>query len=268
MRTRSAAAVVADGLAFPEGPVAADGAIWCVEVERGTVARTSEDGSVHRIRTGGRPNGLAPHPSDGSLWICDSGRDAVLRLDPVSRRVDRVATTVDGHALAHPNDLAFDAVGNLLFTCPGTSRHAPTGQVCCLGADGRVRVVAGGLYFPNGLAFSPDGVHLIVAETYRQRLWRGRWDPGRRRWWDLQVWARDLGGAPGPDGMAFTDDGRLLVAVYGSGLVAVIDEAGRMVDRLETPGPNPTNVAVEPGGRSVLVTEAELGQLLRLRICR
>lgn len=259
------ATVLARGLAFPEGPVvAADGAVWCVELAGGSVTRRAADGTLHRVRTGGRPNGLAEHPADGSLWFCDAGRDAVRRLDPGTHHLDVVAGEVGGRRLDHPNDLAFDPVTNLVFTCPGDSRAHPTGYVCCLDADGAVTVVRDGMRFPNGLALTPDGEDLVVAETYRQRLWRGRWDRVGRRWLDPQVWVEHLDGPPGPDGMAFAADGTLYVAVYGSGAVAVVDPDGHVVDRLPTPGAHPTNVALEPHRSTLLVTEAQRGELLRL----
>jgi gluconolactonase len=52
----------------------------------------------------------------------------------------------------------------------------------------------------------------------------------------------------GPDGMAFSDDGRLWCTVYGEWQVTVLDGAGRVVERLQTKGRLPTNVAFGPWG--------------------
>lgn len=61
---------LADGLAFPEGPVAlADGSVILVEIAAGTVTRVNPDGSKTIVaRPGGGPNGAAIGP-DGKCWV-------------------------------------------------------------------------------------------------------------------------------------------------------------------------------------------------------
>ncbi len=246
--------VLAQGLRFPEGPAfAPDGDLWCVELKGGGLCRLGGTGTPARIPTGGEPNGIAI-AGDGSVWFCDAAGS--VRLHVPGQGGTRTLLRQDGR----PNDLAFDGHGNLLFTCPNDGRQQPQGFVCCRAPDGTIERIAEGLYFPNGLAFHGD--ELVLAETYRQRLWRGRWD-GRARRWDGRVWAEGLVGAPGPDGLAFAADGLLWVAVYGSGQVMAVDPEGRIVRRLELPGRNPTNCAFDPLGRhGLVVTEAERGEIL------
>ena len=56
--------VVAEGLMFPEGPVAmADGSVLVVEIRRQTVSRVLSGGRIEVVaETGGGPNGLAIGP--------------------------------------------------------------------------------------------------------------------------------------------------------------------------------------------------------------
>ncbi len=242
--------ILADDLRFPEGPAfAPDGALWCVELKGGGLCRF--DGTLARISTGGEPNGIAI-AADGAVWFCDA--TGSVR----AHRAGATRTIVEQGG--KPNDLAFDACGNLVFSCPNDGRKEPTGFVCCRAPDGTVTRIADGLHFANGLAFTGD--ELVIAETYRQRLWRGRWD-AQARSWHGRVWAEGLLGAPGPDGMAFAADGTLWVAVYGSGQLMAVDAAGRIVRRIDLPGRNPTNCAFDPSGRlGLVVTEAEKGLLL------
>lgn len=246
--------VLAEGLRFPEGPAfAPDGSLWCVELKGGNLCRF--DGTLMRIPTGGEPNGIAIDGA-GRVWFCDASGSVRVHHDGTTRTVLEEP--------GRPNDLAFDAVGNLLFTCPNNGRSEPLGYVCCRAPDGTVTCIAEGLQFANGLAFI--GEDLVIAETYHQRLWRGRWDAVARRW-DGRVWATGLDGAPGPDGMAVAADGTLWVAVYGSGQVMAVDASGRIVRRIDVPGRNPTNCAFDPSGRlGLVVTEAEHGQLLSLDV--
>lgn len=261
---KASARLLAEGLRFPEGPAfAPDGSLWCVELKGGGLVRW-HDGEMRRVETGGAPNGAAVDGA-GRIWFCDAEQNAVRRVNPLTGDIETVADQVSLRALNKPNDLAFDSAGHLIFTCPGDSRRAPSGYVCCLSRDGAVSVIADQLYFPNGLAFTADGRELVVAETYRQRLWRGAWDPTRRQWYESRVWAEGVQGAPGPDGMAFGADGRLYVAVYGSGQVTIFTPDGRQVDSRPLPGRNPTNCAFDPSGHlGLVVSEAEQGRLWSL----
>lgn len=254
--------LLAAGLAFPEGPaLAPDGALWFVELEGGTLTRY-DAGNLARYACGGAPNGLA-FDHAGRAWICDAGQRSVRRFDPATGNWMTIVDARAGAPLLAPNDLAFDPRGNLLFTCPGESTTEPEGYVCCLRPDGGLLTIADGLFFPNGLAFADDGQTLIVAETYRQRLWRGAWDAAGCQWLDPQPWA-DVGGTTdGPDGMAFGADGLLYVAVYSLGCVKTVNRNGETVAVYAVPGNNPTNVAFDLSG-GLVVTEAERGLLLRL----
>ncbi len=223
-RTNSVCKILADGLAFPEGPAfAPDASVWMVEMKGGNLCRWA-DGRLSRVAVGGLPNGIA-FDARGRVVFCDAGHCAIRQYDPESDQSVTLADAVDGEPLCKPNDLAFDPAGNLVFTCPGDSRTEPTGYIAGLKADGSVRLVASGFYFPNGLAFAPDGLNLIVAETRRQRLWRGKWDAANARWLAPRPWAR-VGGTIGPDGMAFAEDGRLFVAIYSGGAVKVVAPDG------------------------------------------
>jgi gluconolactonase len=252
--------LLAEGLNFPEGP-AFDrrGRLWFVELKGGNLAFL-ENGKLTRIPVGGEPNGIAIDEED-RIVFCDARNCSIRRHDPSTGETATLADSVDGEPLFKPNDLAFDPAGNLVFTCPGNSRTEPTGYVCCLKPDGDVRRVASGFYFPNGLAFSPDGRHLIVAETRRQRIWRGCWDATCALWLAPRPWA-SVGGTIGPDGMAFAADGSLYVAIYSGGAVKVVGTDGEVEEVIPVPGANPTNCAFDPSGAlGLVVAEAETGRL-------
>lgn len=256
--------LLAEGLQFPEGPAfAVDGSLWAVELKGGSLVQL-KNGQLHRFPVGGGPNGIAIDEA-GYIWFCDSAQNAVRRFDPVTLQTETIVRQCGNETLHNPNDLAFDGSGNLVFTCPGTSRREPTGYVCVLTATGEVRKMAEGLYFPNGLAFSADRKELVIAETYRHRLWKGRWNAETAVWEKAKIWC-DIGGPDGPggpDGMAFGEDENLYVAVYGTASVRVVNPEGSVIRHLPLPGQNPTNCAFDPAGKGELVvTEAEKGELL------
>lgn len=249
--------VLASGLNFPEGPAFdAQGVLWFVEYHAGSIGRLN-DGGVARFDVGGRPNGIAFMGND--LIYCDAEHNTVRRMvvgEPGPHHSEVFASHV---GVKGPNDLAPDRSGGLVFTAPGDSRKEPTGGVWRRAADGAVSLIAQSMYFPNGLAFIDEGKTLVVAETYRHRLWRGAWEGDC--WLEPRPWI-EVGGPIGPDGMALGPDGLLYVAIYGQGEIAAIDDSGRIARRLAAPGLKPTNVAFDPSGRlGLIVTEAERGLL-------
>ena len=261
--TRTQVDLLAEGLSFPEGPAFDPGGdLWFVEIQGGNLAHWG-DGRVEQHPTGGAPNGLA-FDADGRAWVCDAGQNAIRRFDPHTAHWQTIADEIDGQSLGMPNDLAFDATGNLVFTCPGGSEDEPIGYVCCLRPDGSMTRIAEGLSFPNGLAFVEGGKSLIIVETCRQRLWQARWEAGPCRWVDPEPWAL-TGGDPGPDGVALGADGLLYAAIFGGGRIEVFDAGGTLAKAYELPGLRPTNAAFDPSGRlGLVVTEAEKGLLLSL----
>ncbi len=260
--------ILADGLAFPEGPVFDKaGDLWCVELQGGDLTRY-RDGQIERFPTGGAPNG-ATLDAKGRIWFCDSGDsvNAVRRLDAATGQFETLCEYADGRRISKPNDLAFDSVGNCVFTCPQYTDDQPPSFVCCLRADGTATVLAEPFQFCNGLAFTDADKTLIVAETQTDRLWKGAWDSATCTWIDPQPWGNVEGhaGPGGPDGMAFGADGLLYVAVYGSAQIRAVDAAGNVVKAFDLPGQDPTNCAFDPSGKlGLVVTEAETGLLVSL----
>ena len=261
--------VVATGFDFPEGPaVDDDGAVLLVNVRTDVVNRVTPDGLVSVYgRVPGRGNG-ACLDRDGTLLICDVAARAVVRMDRSGRTVV-VADAWQGRAFNGPNDCCIGAGGRVFFTDPdGSSLERRIGAVFACVPGGTARRLARGLAYPNGLALTPDGGGLIVAETLTNRLLL--LDPEGGEDQALEVWA-ELPGEPGPDGMRFGPGGRLHVAHYGAGTVDVFPAAGAQAARapaarIVLPGRNPTNLCFSRDGRTMYVTEAETSSLLAVEM--
>ena len=70
-------------------------------------------------------------------------------------------------------------------------------------------------------------------------------------------------GPVGPDGMVFSKNNLLYVAVFGSSLVKVVNLKGDIISEIEVTGKYLTNVALDPQMKlGLIVTETEKGQLL------
>ncbi|WP_077922389.1 SMP-30/gluconolactonase/LRE family protein [Spirosoma sp. 209] len=264
--------VLATGLRFPEGPTFDDsGCLWCVEQEGEGLFCRDKDGSTMRVHTGGRPNGAVFR--DGFIWFCDSGQQAIRRMNVDTKLIDTALSELDGKPLNMPNDLLFDTQGNLIFSCPGPPDDEQLGYVAVLDPRGHAEVITDGLMYPNGLALLNTSVPtLLIAETHRHRIWSGFWDPIGLSWETIRVWtvvteAPAGEPIPGPDGMTLGPDGFIYTAVFGAGLIRVFSSEGEFVRDLHLPGANPTNCTFDPSGElGLIVTESERGELLSVQV--
>jgi gluconolactonase len=213
------AAVVAESLGFPEGPlVLGPSRVAFVELYRGSIG-VFEDGRVRTLAVvGGCPNGLALGPdariyftqnSGGGGWYrCpDPKVPGIYALDPVSLSVEQVTTETAAGPLRQPNDLCFGPDGALWFTDPGTDRRPQPGWICRYSGDSTRVVHRMGPVFPNGIGFDAED-HLIWSES-RTRTIMVSGDPPSVAC-RLETPAR-------PDGFAVCADGTLVVATLQSG---------------------------------------------------
>lgn len=211
-------------LDHPEGvAIHRDGSIWCGG-ERGQIYRLSPDGGkLEQVgSTGGFCLGMA-FDSNDDLFICDLKHAAVMRFDAARAEVERWADGAPGHPFRIPNFPAFDEAGRLYVSDshafgepgPGVFRFLPDGSgELWYGED---------VTFANGLALSPDGRHLYVAETFANRVFRIPISEDGTAGSREEV-AR-LGTAL-PDGLAFDSGGNLYVGCYEPSQVLRVDPAG------------------------------------------
>lgn len=289
--------VVAEGLQFPEGPIAiADGSVLLVEVARGTLTRVLPDGRSEVLAdTKGGPNGAAIG-SDGAVYVCNNGGfNWVTRPDgkrvphgiPAGyaggsiQRVDldtgNVATlySEDGERqLRGPNDIVFDATGGFWFTDFGRSddERIDVGHIYYARPDGsRIRRVRSGMITPNGIGLAPDGRTLYVAETRTSRVWAfsvsapGVLGPRHDNDKSRSVVMGPLPGHQMLDSLALENGGNVCVATIGNGGISVFEPGGG-VEHVALPDAIPTNICF--GGddmRDAYVTGAQTGRLFRMR---
>jgi gluconolactonase len=270
----SALRVVAEGLAFPEGPAFdREGNLYVVEIRAGQTSRIRANGGREIFaRNGGGPNG-AQFAADGALVVANNGGFA----GGEPGRIERVApdggvrawiTHASGAPLNRPNDLVFDAGGNLYFTSPrwpargAAPGSAPPGDVCFATPSGDARVLHTGLAFPNGIGIAPDGATLVVCETMTGKLHGFAIDaPGVL---GASRVVADLGARGQPDGFAFDEAGFILCCGWESGRIWVFAPGDAApVETLAFEDEGVTNVCFGGPERATLfVTESKRGRVV------
>jgi|SRR5690242_14653330 len=293
---------LADGLAFPESPIALDdGSVVVSEMAAGRITRVHPDGATETVaHTGGGPNGVVKLP-DGRLIVCQNGGSKfgvgpwpydfngcvnlfrpmgpadqpvtpALQIIESDGSVNTLATEFSTRSgkklpLVRPSDICADSYGGFYLTDAGTV-HSRTRSVTGLlygTVDGDLREIIYPLEMPNGVALSPDGSSLYVAETRTRRIWEFTLDgPG------VVGRARGLATVPsggplnvgGADGLCVDPAGRILVATLGTGGITVFSATGELLGAIAADDPMTTNVALSADGQRLFMTLASTGRLV------
>lgn len=236
--------ILVDGLDHPEGVAWGPDGYLYAGGEAGQVYRIDTDsGDVTVIgSTGGFCLGLALD-GRGTIYVCDLNRRAVLAVD-ASGSVRVVSQGTPERAMVSPNFPAFGPDSSLYVSDSGTW---PDGGGCVfrIAPDGTTSVWSDAVTgFANGLAVSPDCSYLYVVESVR---------PGVVR---LPIRPDGSAGDPElvltlpesvPDGLAFAEDGTLVVSCYRPDRVYTLSPGGDLEiladDPLGTLVAAPTNIA-------------------------
>lgn len=244
--------ILLSGLGIPESPRWHEGRLWfCNWIDRQVVA-ADLDGTAE-VMVARDP---ASHPMGYSIgWLPDG------RLLTTGARLEcqepggSMVTIAEQPA----NEIVVDTRGNAYLNgadfgdFAATGMPPPPGYIKIVTPDGRVRQVADGIQFPNGMAITGDGRTLIIAESMAGRLTAFDIEPdgglsGRR------VFADGLG----PDGITADAEGAVWTGSGGSSVVRVA-EGGTILQRVEL-AENRAPFAVMLGGpdrRTLFVCTAE-----------
>ncbi len=181
------------GQAGPEDIVAHQGQVYTA-LSNGDIVRVGAEGQVSVVtNTGGRPLGLAITPA-GQMFVADALKGLLSvnlserqpRPRPLLSEVDH---PISNDPLRYADAVAIDRQGVVWLT-DATRRfsvqqhggtfeasvldileHSCTGRILVYDpSTRRNRVALDGLCFPNGLAFTRDGKHLLVSETGAMRI--------------------------------------------------------------------------------------------------
>jgi gluconolactonase len=256
--------LLASGLGFPEGPVVMpDGSIVLCDGNTGELLRWADGAMSTFADTGGSPWG-AVLGSDGAIYVTQGGNvpgsgdfSAVPGVQRVNAdgSVELLASSIAGHPLAGPNDLAFGPDGRLWFTDSGTEGddrypERQPGRLYALdAAGGGEMLLERPQVYPNGIAFDVHG-RLYWTESMGHRVCR--LEDG-----EATTFAQ-LSDGHVPDGMAFAADGRAFVCTTISGGLTVLSPEGEVLEEI-TIGECATNCIFD--GPALYVTATKVADL-------
>lgn len=236
--------------------------------------------------------GESPRWWNGRLWVCDWGARELVTVDMAGRRetivpVDalpfcidplpdgRLLVSASGQVLTlaphrqlkpyadlsilsdkpwneivvGPRGQAY--VNNIGFDFP--HGQVTTGTIALVTPLGVARQVTDGLEFPNGMAITPDGGTLIVAESYGRRL--SAYDilpdgdlTGRRTWAEVDGH---------PDGICLDAEGALWYADVPGQCCVRVAEGGRVLARVEADRGCFSCVLGGPDGTTLFIVAAD-----------
>lgn len=264
--------VLAEGYTWSEGPLWVDnqGFLLFTDVPENKIYKWKEGEGASLYLT---PSGFtgeqteSPEPggnglaldAKGNLVVCQHGDRRVARMTaPLDKPAPQFETLTDkwnGKRFNSPNDLVFDKAGNLYFTDPpyglkdhdkSKSKEIPFQGVYRRNVDGTVELLDSTMTRPNGIALTPDGKTLIVANS----------DPDYCYWkaFDIQpdgkltnirlfhdATTESKQGKKGlPDGLKINKQG--IVFATGPGGVLVLNKDGVLLGRIN-PGEGTANCA-------------------------
>ncbi len=287
--------LVAEGLQFPEGPIAmADGSIILTEIKAGVLSRITPDGKrTVFAETGGGPNGAAVGP-DNAIYVTNNGASFewldqggltipgptpashkggyIQRVDLATGAITTVYDSCDGRRLIGPNDLVFDRTGGMWFTDHGASTPEGRryGALYYARPDGsKIVRHRDHIISPNGVGLSPDETVVYAADTQLGRLWAfDITSPGELGPPPGFAPGRVICNLPGfqlLDSLAVEAGGKVCVATIINGGITAFDPDGS-TEHFPVPDLVTTNICF--GGadmRDAWITASSTGRLYKCR---
>ena len=247
-----------------EGPaVAKDGVLYVVNYQQqGTIGRVTGKNEVEqfiRLPNGSIGNGIR-FDNVGNMYIADYVNHNILMVKSVDLGVsfiDKVSIYAHSSLMNQPNDIAIMNNGIIIASDPNWAKG--TGNLWRVSSKDKISLLEHDMGTTNGIAVSPDNTTLYVNESQQRNVWQydlsSNGDISNKT---LLIKFSDHG----LDGMKTDHQGRLYIARYGKGVVAVISPEGELLREIKHKGQVPTNIAF--GGnnaRQAFVTMQKRGAI-------
>lgn len=167
--------LLATGFAFTEGPVWRGDHLLFSDIPSNRIIRYEMQEEGPSITTFRYPSGNSNGQTldgQGRLITCEHATRRVTRTEP-DGSITVLAARFETRRLSSPNDVVVSGDGTIYFTDPPygltnqtRDKQLPYNGVFKVGPDGNgMTLLVDDLERPNGLAFSPDGKTMYIADT-------------------------------------------------------------------------------------------------------
>lgn len=243
--------------------------------ETGTIMMVDEVEKIQTVHsTQGMPSG-AIFDKEGSLYVTDFAHGCVLAVQPETGEQDSLVGVYEDKPLKGPNTIAQDKFGNFYFSDSGpfgqTGLDNPSGSLFTItnGPTGQILkpLSLENLAYPSGVAVSPNGKFIYVAEQMKNRVLRFFQKPDGV--FHSSVFCQ-LSGGVGPNAIAIDNKGNIYVAQYdvsdsgSEGRVLVLSGNGEIKSSIIVNGAEVSGLAVNE--KYLYITEKSTATIYRLDI--
>ena len=227
--------VLLSGLEFPEAPRWRNGKLFFSDAAAGKVIAVDEKGKSEIIvEMQGFTSGLG-FLNDGRMLIVSMQNRCLMRLDPDGLKIHADLSNLTEF---NCNDCVTDAYGRTYVGNWGSKTPGPPSDptsIIIVTQDGKARIVAENLLFPNGCIVTPDCQTFIVAESEGGPLTIFDIEPSgnltnRRIWAEMEDFS--------PDGICLDEEGAIWVANPSKAEVLRVLEGGEITSTIKVKNTN------------------------------
>jgi gluconolactonase len=224
------------GFAFVEGPVwVKQGYLVFSDIYNSRIMKMSAPNqpAIYRDYTNAA-NGNSMDVQ-GRLYSCERDGHRVVRMEK-DGTVSVVASEYEGKRLNAPNDVVVRRDGQVYFSDPASDavldpRELGFNGVYHVTPEGKISLVAK-MPRPNGVALTPDGKTLYVADTQQRKILAYDLDAQGNATRE-RVFIEGIDG--GPDGLRVAANGNLYIACRGIAIYTPDAKLVKMIEFPETP---------------------------------
>ena len=243
--------------AFTEGPAADNsGNVFFTDQPNNAIWKYGVDGKLSLFSNQtGRSNGMY-FDKKGNLLTCADEQNQIWSFTADGQKHKVLLTDINGRRFNGPNDLWIDGKGGIYFTDPYYQRDYWTRKQTELDGEkvyylpaGKTQaiVVTNKLQKPNGIAGTPDGKYLFVADIEANKTYK--FTIGK----DGMLTNQQLFTEKGSDGMTLDEEGNVYLSGNG---ITIFNPQGVKIGWIAIPEPWTANVCFGGKNRDILFITA------------